>query len=354
MTQMDPVARINDAVVSPHATLAEAIAKLDRAGTGALLLCEEDHLLAGLLTDGDIRRAILKGISLETPCGKVANRKPFVGTPSMTMAEVLHLVNSYDINHLPIVDSEGRVVRFLLRKDLISEDDPRLSAVIMAGGYGTRLLPLTEHTPKPMLPVGDRPLLELTIERLRASGIRRVSITTHYLPDKIVDHFGDGQQFGVDMNYVTEDHPLGTAGGLKMIRDVDGTMLVINGDILTRVPFQTALAYHQKHHADVTVGVRRHEVQVPYGVVECDGVAISKLTEKPQMSFLVNAGMYLVEPTVFQFIPDGQRFDMTDLIQRLLENGRRVVSFPIMEYWLDVGRHADYQQAQEDAKNGKL
>jgi NDP-sugar pyrophosphorylase family protein len=263
-------------------------------------------------------------------------------------------MNQHDINHLPIVDADNRVVEFLLRKDLAPDVRLNLPAVIMAGGYGKRLLPLTENVPKPMLPVGDRPLLELIIQRLRRAGIRDVNLTTHYLPESIISHFGDGAEFGVRMNYFKEDHPMGTAGGLKQLKRPSGSLLVVNGDILTGVPFQEMLTYHKKHRAMLTIGVRKYDMQVPFGVVQCDGALITKLQEKPSLSFFINAGTYLLEPTAWDYIPEGRAFDMTDLVQRLLDAGRPVASFPIVEYWLDVGRHEDYQKAQEDVLKGTI
>jgi NDP-sugar pyrophosphorylase family protein len=319
-----------------------------------LLVCEDDLKLIGLLTDGDIRRAFLRSVPFETACGAIASRDPVVASPDITQAEALRLMNMHDVNHLPLVDADRRIMGFLLRRDLVPDTDSNLAAVVMAGGFGTRLRPLTDQTPKPMLAVGDRPLLELTIEALRKAGIHRVSLTTHYLSEKITDHFGDGRNFGVELNYVNEDNPLGTAGGLKLMKNFDEPLLVINGDILTGVPLREMLTYHREHRADATVGVRKYEVEVPYGVVECEGTRVNKLKEKPSLSVFINAGMYLLEPSVRRYIPDGQRFDMTDLIQRLLERDRPVVSFPIVEYWLDVGRPADYQQAQEDVRNGKI
>jgi len=354
MLKTDPADRLTSVLISPHASISEAIARLERAGTGALLLCEEEQKLAGILTDGDIRRAILRGMSFERPCSAIASRDPVVASPSMSQADVLCLMDSFDVNHLPVVDADRLIVGLLLRSDLVTLDRPALSAVIMAGGFGTRLLPLTEQLPKPMLPVGDRPLLERTIERLREAGIHRVNITTHYLSEQIVNHFGDGRAFGVEMNYVTEDRPLGTAGGLKLMEALDEPLLVMNGDIMTAVDVRDMLAYHRKHGADVTVGVRPYELQLPYGVIECSGSYIHSVREKPLLSFLVNAGIYLLEPSIHRYIPDGQHFDMTDLIQRLIEEGRLVASFPIVEYWLDIGQHADYEQAQEDIKNGRL
>jgi dTDP-glucose pyrophosphorylase/CBS domain-containing protein len=346
--------RLEGAVISPASSIADAMALLDKAGTGALVLCTNDRTLCGLLTDGDIRRAILQGKSMDAPCETIASPDPMVAPRFIPTGEALHLMNRHDINHLPVVDAENHVVEFLLRNDLMADVRLDLTAVIMVGGYGKRLLPLTETVPKPMLPVGDRPLLELTIQRLRRSGIRNVSLTTHYLSESIVTHFGDGEGFGVRLNYLKEDHPMGTASGLKHMKRSDSPFLVINGDILTGVPFREMLAYHRKHRAMLTVGVRKYDMQVPFGVVECEDVRITKLQEKPSFSFFINAGTYLLEPAACDYIPDGQPFDMTDLIQKLLEAGRPVISFPIMEYWLDVGRHEDYQKAQEDVLKGRI
>jgi len=338
----------------PGASIAEAIAKLDKAGTGALVLCAADLKLFGLLTDGDIRRAILRGVSLTTPCGNIASLEPLTINRSVCATEALELMIKNDINHLPLVDAAGRVIGLLLRRNLAHVKGSDISAVIMAGGYGKRLLPLTERLPKPMLPVGNRPLLELTIQQLRRSGIRDISLTTHYLPESIVQYFGDGSAFGVRLSYLKEDYPLGTAGGIKLTKPTDKPFLVINGDIITGVPFQEMLNFHRKHHASLTVGVRKYDVEVPFGVVELNEFHVNQIREKPSFNFFINAGAYLLEPEVRDFIPLGRRFDMTELIERVIEAGKVVVSFPIMEYWLDIGHHNDYAKAQEDIRNGVL
>jgi NDP-sugar pyrophosphorylase family protein len=196
--------------------------------------------------------------------------------------------------------------------------------------------------------------MHLIIDQLRCAGIRRVNVTTHYQPEKITDYFGDGAHFGVDLNYVTEDSPLGTAGALSLIVASDEPLLVMNGDILARVDFRAMLEHHREHRADMTVAVRQHEVQMPYGVIEPDGTHVRCVREKPVLKFLVNAGIYILEPAVVRHIPNGHRFEMTHLIQQLLEHERSVVMFPIAGYWLDIGKMGDYVQAQEDVKSGRF
>lgn len=347
--------RLQSVLISPEESIAEAVRRLDLAGTGVLLLSDEDRRLRGLLTDGDIRRAMLHGVSFQEPCRTIATAEPLVGRPDTSPAEALEVLNRADLNQLPLVDTaDSRIVGLLLRRDLVSSEQLGLSAVIMAGGFGTRLQPLTNDTPKSMLPVGDRPLLERTIGRLREAGIKRVNVTTHYLAERITSHFGDGGAFGVEINYVTEDRPMGTAGGLRLMEETEEPLLVINGDILTGMDFQDLLAYHRRHRAELTVCVRKYDFQVPYGVLECDGPRVVGIREKPVVTFLVNAGIYLLEPSAQRLIPHDRPFDMTDLIARMINEGRPMVSYPVVEYWLDVGSQADYQRAQDDARDGRF
>ncbi len=350
-----PGRRVRQCSVSPSVSVGDAMAHLDRTGHGVLLLCDVDGRLAGVLTDGDIRRAILRGTQLSDACDAIASHRAVTVIGPLGSEAALRIMDEHDIHQLPVLDCEGRVQSLLLRRDLVVQSaDADLSAVVMAGGYGMRLRPLTEALPKPMLPVGDRPLLELTIGQLRRAGIKDVSLTTHYLPEAISGHFGNGESFGVRLNYLHEEHPLGTAGGLRLLKNAEGTMLVINGDVLTGAPFPAMLAYHRQHRADLTVGVRKYEMQVPFGVVECDDVRVTQIREKPSLSFFINAGAYLLEPHTLDLIPEGRHFDMTDLIQKLVETGRIVVSYPIVEYWLDIGRQEDYQRAQDDVLNGRI
>jgi dTDP-glucose pyrophosphorylase/CBS domain-containing protein len=346
--------RLQSVMISPDESITGAIAHLDEAGTGGLALCDADGRLVGLLTDGDLRRAILRGVSLDEPCVDISVRQPMVAHGAIAAQAALDLMTQHEIDHLPVVDDEGRLVDFLLRRDLVLEPREKMSAVIMAGGFGKRLMPLTENVPKPMLPVGGRPLLERTIRQLRRAGIEEVNLTTHYLPERIAQHFGDGREFGVSINYANEDQPLGTAGGLKLVKRPDGPFLVLNGDILTGVSFQDMLDYHRNYSAEMTVGVRKHEISVPFGVVDCEDVQIREVREKPTVTLFINAGVYLLEPTACDYIPENERFDMTDLIRALVQAGRTVVSFPIIEYWQDVGRLEDYQLAQNDVHDERV
>jgi NDP-sugar pyrophosphorylase family protein len=199
-----------------------------------------------------------------------------------------------------------------------------------------------------MLPVGGRPLLELIIDQLRATGVSKVNVATHYRAEKIVEHFGNGSDFGVEIQYVNEETPLGTGGALGLIERPEDPILVINGDVLTDIDFRAMHAFHTEHDAAMTVAVRRYEVQVPYGVVDCEGARLTGLREKPELSFFVNAGIYLLEPSVYRFIAPNEHMHMTDLIERLLREDETVVSFPVREYWLDIGQHADYERAQRE------
>lgn len=347
-------------LIQPNATVREAMVAISCGVAGIALLVDEERNLIGTVTDGDVRRAILDGVDLDAPVTILlryhpgARWNPTVAPVGTERDELLRLMQTESLRHIPLLDGEGRVVDLVLLSELVEQPRLPLSAVVMAGGYGIRLRPLTKNVPKPMLPVGDRPLMEWTIEQLRAIGIRHVNVTTHYKPEIIVEHFGDGRQFGVEINYVNEERPLGTAGALGLMEVPQEPLLVINGDILTELNFQAMFDFHQEHEANMTVGVRRYELQVPYGVVETKGVEISYLVEKPSFGFFVNAGIYLLEPTVHRYIPNGRRFDMTDLIERLLADGQKVVSFPIQEYWLDIGQHADYEQAQDDLRNGRI
>lgn len=345
----------------PEISSHQAIAQMEASRVGVILIVDPEKSLLGIVTDGDFRRAVLSDFNLELPISNLISEKhgldsvqPITALINTDKDELIRIFNEHRIRHLPLVDENNRVVALVTPEEFLPKPYAPPQAVIMAGGMGSRLQPLTAETPKSMLPVGDKPLLERIVDQLRDVGIHQVNFTLHHKSDKITDHFGDGSDFGVAINYVNEDRPLGTAGGLGLMDPPKDTLLVMNGDILTEVNFDDMLAYHRENSADMTLAVQRYNVQLPYGVVECEGSSVSKLAEKPETNFLVNAGMYLLEPVVHQYIPKGERCDMTELIQRVLDNGLSVVAFPLREYWVDIGEHSDYEKAQQDIKTGKI
>ena len=347
-----------DLFVSLDASLREVLMRSDATRHGIVLIVDSNNRLQGVITDGDIRRAFLARIDLDTPVRAFLEqkpaRKPITAPVGAQHAELVQLLRASRVSYIPLINPSGQVEKLVGLEDLLQEDEQALQAVVMAGGRGTRLHPLTTEMPKPMLPVGDRPLMERIIRRLSDAGVRDVSITTHYRAEKIVEHFGNGQQFGVSLSYVPEEELLGTAGGLALMPMPTATLLVINGDILTEMDFRAMLAFHREHAAMLTLAVRQFEVQIPYGVIESDGVHVRQVVEKPVRKFFVNAGIYLLEPAAHQLIPKGEHFDMTDLIKVCLDRGLPIVSFPIWEYWRDIGQHGDYLQAQADISNGTV
>jgi dTDP-glucose pyrophosphorylase/CBS domain-containing protein len=342
-------------LISPAQTLQEVAACIDANAQGIALVVDDNQHLVGTVVDGDIRRAMLANISMDTPVAEILKRKTAqyavpVSAPLGTDTEALaELMKTRSVRHVPLLDEHDRVAGLFTMQDMLLDAPPlNVQAVLMAGGSGTRLRPLTENLPKPMLPVGDRPLMERIVGQLRAAGITHINVTTHYLPEKIEAYFGDGSAFGVIIRYVPEDQPLGTAGGVGLIETSDMPLLVMNGDLLTDLDFRAMLDFHREQRAWLTVAVRQYSLTVPYGVVESEGGFVRDLTEKPSLNFFVNAGIYLLEPAAHRLIPSGERMDMPDLIQKLLDMERPVASFPIREYWLDIGQHADYQRALDD------
>ena len=342
-------------------SLREAMACIDLNVRGITLVVDQDRRLLGTITDGDIRHAMLSGAKLDAPIDQLLARKaggPYgtpVTAPSGTdTATLLSIMHERRVRQIPIVDNENRVISLATLDDLMPSEDLGLRAIVMAGGFGMRLRPLTEQIPKPMLPVGDRPLLELIVDQLRSAGIRQVNLATHYKSDVIANHFGNGQGFGVDIRYVKEDQPLGTAGALSLLEDSHEPLLVMNGDILTRVDFRAMLNFHKEHDAELTVAVRQYDFRVPYGVIEAEGANVRGIIEKPVVSQFINAGIYLLSPAVRRLIPNGKPYDIPDLIQRLLKQGQPVVCFPIREYWLDIGKADHYDQAQSDIAAGRF
>jgi dTDP-glucose pyrophosphorylase len=339
-----------------ESSLRAAMVCVDRGAKGIALVVDEHRRLIATLTDGDLRRAVLAGLNLDLTIATLLKKNRSQGKPgpitlpiNSAKETIIREMKARAIRQIPLVDEQGRVIELAVLDELVEEPTAPVHAVVMAGGYGKRMMPLTADTPKPMLRVGDQPLIERLVQQLKQAGISRVDISTHYKAEQISAHLGNGDAFGIEVGYVSEDHPLGTAGGLSLIPG-DDPLLVINGDILTALDFRALLNFHFEHGAEMTVAVREYGFDVPYGVVETDGVNVTAITEKPTVKFFVNAGIYLVSSLARQLIPSGQVFDMPQLIDMLVKRGGRIISFPVWEYWLDIGRHEDYERAQKDVQ----
>jgi dTDP-glucose pyrophosphorylase len=336
-------------------SIRDAVERIEKTKHGIALVVDAAGRLLDTITDGDVRRGMLAGVDLDAPASELMNRrahslypKPITAPVGTDPAGLLALMQEKTLRQIPLLDERGHVVDLVTMDMLLPGGQGRVDAVVMAGGTGARLQPLTDETPKPMLPVGGRPLLEHIIARLKQADIHDISISTNYLAEQIEDHFGQGEEHDVNIRYLSEEEPRGTAGALALMASPGSTVLVMNGDILTNVDFAAMLAFHREHAASMTVAVRKHSVQIPYGVVECDGADIRRIVEKPTRNVFVNAGIYLLEPTLWPLIPRDRHFDMTDLIERARAEGQIICAFPIREYWLDIGHPTDYEQAQRD------
>ncbi|TSE26344.1 UTP--glucose-1-phosphate uridylyltransferase [Tepidimonas sediminis] len=332
-------------------TIRRAIEVIDRGAKRIALVVDEAGRLLGTVTDGDVRRGILRHLGLDAPVAEVMNPQPRVLRPGYGREEALRLLGSAQVLQVPIVGEGGVLVGLETLTDLLKR--PRLEnpVFLMAGGFGTRLRPLTDDCPKPMLPVGGRPMLEHILQDLVDYGFYRFYISVHYLREKVIQHFQDGSRWGVTIQYVHEDTPLGTAGALGLLpkEAVQRPLIVVNGDIMTRVNYEALLQDHDRHTPAATVCTRQYDFQVPYGVIEHDEQRITDIIEKPVHHFFVSAGIYVLAPQVVHAVEPNVRLDMPDLLKRQIKSGREVRMFPVHEYWLDIGRVGDFELAQRDA-----
>ena len=330
----------------PSTHLVEAMRIIDRGAAQIGLVVDEQEHLLGTLTDGDIRRGLITGETLEAPAERLMNRKFRSVHASDDQSVVLEMMRREVLRQIPVLDDQGRVVQLLLLQELLNPQSLTNAVVIMAGGKGTRLRPYTESCPKPMLHVGDKPILEILLEQCISSGFRTFYFSVNYLREQIIDYFEDGSRWGVAIDYLVENEPMGTAGSLQLLPDsLSEPFLVLNGDVLTNLDASLLLQFHAEHKADATICVREHEVTVPYGVVETIGVELSGFEEKPTYRYQVNAGVYVIDPRLIPLLPPYQFTDMPSFLGAAQESGFRVAVCPIHEYWLDVGRPETLHQA---------
>ena len=338
--------RWEEILVLPQTSLREAAQILDANALQIVLVVDEDRRLLGTITDGDIRRGILKGIALTEPVRGVMNPKPSVARVEDSRDSILVEMKRKTLHHMPLVDGGGRVIGLDTLDELINPQIKKNRVVLMAGGLGSRLRPLTNDCPKPMLKVGGKPLLETILENFIEHGFRHFYISVNYMSEVVKTYFGDGSRWGVEINYLQEDQRLGTAGALSLLPEKPvEPLIVMNGDLLTKVNFGQLIGFHAEHNAQATMCVREYDFQVPYGVVKIDNHRITGIDEKPTQRFFVNAGIYVLDPGTLDLISPNTFFDMPSLIEKLIEQKDESVVFPIREYWLDIGHLADYERA---------
>ena len=335
-----------NALLPVDATLQDAIRNLDETALQIALVVSPEGALVGTLTDGDIRRGLLRGLNLGSSIETIIFHEPLVVPPQMVSVMALQIMQANKIRQLPVVDERRHVVGLHLWDNLMVPGHRRNSMVIMAGGQGTRLRPRTESCPKPLLPVGGKPMLEHIIERAKSQGFERFILAIHFLGHMIEEHFGDGSRWGVRIEYLREESPLGTAGALSLLEPrPDAPFLVSNGDVLTDINYGELLDFHVGHGATATMAVRLHEWQHPFGVVHTEGVDIIGFEEKPVSRTHINAGIYVLEPRALDTLSAARYCDMPTLFSRLQQAADRTIVYPMHEPWLDVGREKDLQLA---------
>jgi dTDP-glucose pyrophosphorylase len=334
------------------APLVAAVRAIEVSRRRIAVVVSNDRRLMGTLTDGDVRRCLLAGGSLATPVSEAMNRNPLSAPSGSSESYLLDIMRRGNILAVPLVDASGRFDKLVHLTDLSPAEDARgvtifASAVIMAGGEGMRLRPVTEKIPKSMVDIGGVPLLERQIQRLAKAGFKRVYLSVNYLSHIIEDYFGDGSSFGLEILYLREKEKLGTGGALSLLpARPDSPILVMNGDILTTSDFGSLYAFHHAHMAEVTVAAVDYRIQIPFGVIHNKGPYVTGLVEKPSQRFLCNAGIYVVSPPALDLVPHGKPFNMTDLIDACLAASRPVSIFPVHEYWSDIGTPADLDKAR--------
>lgn len=341
----------NNVLIKPDNTIRDALEIINNEALRVVLVVDEGHALLGVVTDGDIRRGLLNNLPLTESVSEVMNTNPTTALEESSREELIELMESRGILSIPLLDASDKVVGLETLHGALHQPKHQNPVFIMAGGFGTRLKPLTDTCPKPMLHIGNKPILETVIRSFIKAGFVNFYISTHYMPEQIQAHFGDGNEMGVNVTYVHEEQPLGTGGALGLLpKDLpkDLPLIMMNGDVLTKVDFQRLLDFHVDNGADATMCVREYDYQIPYGVINGEGNKITSMVEKPVQRFFVNAGIYVVSPDVIDSVPKNHRVDMPTLLEEHMNERDNVLMFPIHEYWLDIGRMDDFNRAQAD------
>lgn len=347
---------LKNMLISYNQSLLQAMKLIDANSKGILLVIKENNILVGTITDGDVRRAILSGHELNMSISKIYNRNCIYAYENVSIHEIKQNFIEKKIRLLPIVDKNKKIVDYYEIDDMIDYNkiQKENKVLIMAGGLGTRLKPFTNNFPKPMLKVGSKPILETIIEQFRDYGFSNILISVNYKAEIIENYFGNGENFGVSIKYIKEDKRLGTAGAIRLAEkylDSDKAFFVINGDVLTNLNFYDLLKYHSENNYKMTIGSRIYETQIPFGVINTEEACVTSLEEKPVIKHLVSGGVYVLNPEVIENIPNNEYFDITQLIDIIIKKKNKVGSFPITDYWIDIGRLDDYYKANNEICN---
>jgi len=343
---MNNVAKV---ILSASASIKEAMESIDKNKIKIALVVDDSNRLIGTITDGDIRRSILKGIALNKSVKDTMNCNFTYAQVGESKEKIFQLAKRARVNHVPIVDKDFILVRIEDTRSLLPTGKRENKVVLMAGGLGTRLRPLTHETPKSMLKVKDKPILEIILESFVKYGFDSFIFSVNYKSEIIEDYFGDGKKFGVNIQYVHDQRRMGTAGSLSFLKkQLKKDFFVMNADLLTKINFDHLADFHLSSDSIATMCVKEYDFQVPYGVINVQDDKIASIDEKPVHNFFVNAGIYMLNPAVLEYIPENSFFDMPTLFNILIKNKVKVLPFPIREYWLDIGEIGDYNKANDE------
>lgn len=343
---------IHNIILKKDDTVLKALELLDLYALRIVLVVDDENRLLGSITDGDIRRGLLKGQDLHASVETIMHTTPYsIEEGTLTNRQIFEIMREKRYLALPVI-KDGQLVNIVTLDDLIQKKRKENPVFIMAGGFGTRLRPLTDKCPKPMLPVGGKPLLETIISNFKEQGFYKFYISTHYLPEVIHKHFGDGAKFDIEIQYVHESEPLGTGGALSLLPKDEITVpfIVINGDVLTNMNFEKLLDFHAKNNASATMCVREFQYQIPYGVVNSENNIIQGMTEKPSYYFDINTGIYVISPELLAEV-QAEFIGMPTILEQQIAKDKKVSSYSLHEYWLDIGHMEDYNRAQRDIVN---
>lgn len=333
----------------PYYSIKETLKLLDNGAKGIILVVNEQKKLLGTITDGDIRRAILKGISLEEKIEEIMHKNPKKVEQGASRDEIKDILIKNAIKELPIVDTNNIIIDMITINDILLPQGKENPVIIMAGGLGTRLKDLTKEIPKPMLRIGNEPILQHIVNNFKKYGFNKMFISVNYKAEIIENYFQDGYAYGTKIQYIKESKRLGTAGSIKLVENfIDKPFFVINGDIFTNLNLENMMGFHISNNFDITVGIRKHSFQIPYGVIKTNKSYITKVEEKPTIEYLINAGIYCLKSEIISLIPKDEYFEITDLINICIKNGLKVGCYEIKDYWMDIGRIEDYNKVNDD------